>query len=131
MNLTRIILDRLCLNMAIILRNLKKIKSKVRFLVREYKERYNLEDTPPEELKFSINNCLTARKVFYLKCEHIYLEKILHIDPSLYEGLGIVTKWDFEKDLKFKVTNPGEQMTNTFHKLVYENESEWYPGKFY
>lgn len=35
-------------------------------------------------------------------------------------------KIDFPSDLTWKTINPGEQFTGTFHKLVIEDESQWY-----
>ena len=42
-----------------------------------------------------------------------------------------IKKWQFTKDVEFKITNPGEQMTNTFHSIVLDDNTTWYTGKFY
>jgi hypothetical protein len=39
--------------------------------------------------------------------------------------------WKIPFDVKWKVTNPGEQMTGTFHSLVLQDTSLWYNGKLY
>lgn len=39
--------------------------------------------------------------------------------------------WDVPVDVEWKMTNPGEQMTNTFHKIVLKNNEAWYEGKYY
>ena len=59
------------------------------------------------------------------------LNILLHIPKNCYDVLGIVKRWDFDADVVFKITNPGEQMTNTFNKIVYKNSIEWYKGNFY
>ena len=59
------------------------------------------------------------------------IEQLLHIPRIIYDILAIVKKWDFEPDVTFKVHNPGEQMTNTFNKIVLEDNKEWYKGQFY
>ena len=33
--------------------------------------------------------------------------------------------------IRWKITNPGEQSTSTFHRLVLEDVSKWYTGEFY
>lgn len=39
-------------------------------------------------------------------------------------------KFDLPTKLEWKITNPGEQFTGTFHKLVYDNPLTWYESRF-
>jgi hypothetical protein len=62
---------------------------------------------------------------------HDSLQSVLHIDPLIYQVYGIVRPWDMPRDIEWKVTNPGEQMTGTFHKTVMVDPSLWYHGSYY
>jgi hypothetical protein len=55
----------------------------------------------------------------------------MDIPDLVYEALQIKQVWDFPAKLKFKTTNPGEQMTNTFHQIILEDNNKWYEGNFY
>lgn len=59
------------------------------------------------------------------------LNYLLHVPDDLYKGLSEMTTFTFSKDISFKVTKPGEQMTNTFTKLILEDPKKWYEGKLY
>ena len=81
-------------------------------------------------------NYLKNNNKFYFIQYRIYssdnkLDFIYEIPENIYNGLGVVMPWDIPRTLEFKTTNPGEQMTNTFNQLVYENNDEWYYGKYY
>src|SRR5437016_5422873 len=78
-----------------------------------------------------IHRILKCKKIMYIMCISEDLHQILNISPILYECLKVLRPWDFPADLTFKITNPGEQMTNTFNKLVLNNTDTWYQGKFY
>lgn len=56
---------------------------------------------------------------------------VLHVNDKIYSFLEKVGKVSFKRDVSFKITNPGEQMTNTFNVLVLEDNNEWYNGKYY
>lgn len=77
------------------------------------------------------NHIIKARRITYLTVEDNNLDSIINIEESLYEALSYVSKWEFPRVLEWKVTNPGEQMTGTFHKTVLEDNSIWYKGSFY
>lgn len=59
------------------------------------------------------------------------LEVILNIPEKIYECFKVVKKWDFGKKVGFKMTNPGEQMTNTFNSIVLKDVQVWYDGDYY
>jgi hypothetical protein len=63
-----------------------------------------------------------------LRC---YATDLLEIPQQVYDILGMVQPWKIPRCFQFKVTNPGEQMTGTFHQLVVKNPSEWFEGRFY
>lgn len=70
-------------------------------------------------------------KFWFIKGDLKYLNLIINIPDLIYDALQLVQPWDFSAKLKFKTTNPGEQMTNTFHQIILEDNSKWYDGKFY
>lgn len=62
------------------------------------------------------------------------LESILEIDDTLEELIHRVapeSELRVPREVEWKTTNPGEQMTNTFHQIVLLNNEEWYKGKYY
>ena len=88
-------------------------------------------------LKSEVNDSLRLltnsiyNKFWFIKGELKYLNSILNIPDLIYDALALAQPWDLPAKLKFKTTNPGEQMTNTFHKIILEDNSQWYKGKFY
>lgn len=83
------------------------------------------------EIIFSINvESLKVSKYKMIKIED-GIDEILRIDDDIYELLRLVKDVDFPKNVAFKVTNPGEQMTNTFNQLVLEDNNEWFKGHYY
>jgi len=88
-------------------------------------------------LKSEVNNALKLltnsihNKFWFIKGELKYLNQIINIPDLIYDALALGQPWDFPAKLKFKITNPGEQMTNTFHQIILEDNSQWYKGKFY
>lgn len=80
---------------------------------------------------FSVNvESLKVSKYKIIKTEE-EINEILRIDDDVYELLCLVKDVDFPKNVTFKVTNPGEQMTNTFNQLVLEDNNEWFKGHYY
>lgn len=82
-------------------------------------------------MKILTNNIPKANKIWFLKGNFDDLEIILNIPDLIYKCLGSVRPWDFPQQVKFKTTNPGQQMTNTFHQIILENNDIWYNGLFY
>lgn len=82
-------------------------------------------------LEFYTNNFVCSNAMFFVRGTVEHIEQILHFPRELYDGFSVVRKIDFPCDLEWKTTKPGEQMTNTFHKIVLENKANWYNGKFY
>lgn len=86
-------------------------------------------------------NSMTNTKSFFCIYAHRFygskntiidqMETLLNIDDFSYELLTAIRKVDFPQKLKFKIINPGEQMTNTFHQIVLKDNKEWYTGNFY
>lgn len=70
-------------------------------------------------------------KFWFVKGELEYLNVIINIPDLVYDALKNQQPWDFPAKLQFKTTNPGEQMTNTFHQIILNDNNEWYKGKFY
>ncbi len=58
-------------------------------------------------------------------------ESIVHIPDYIYDTLSEMGEWKIKKQMSFIQTNPGQQMTGTFHKIVIDDKSKWYNGKFY
>lgn len=70
-------------------------------------------------------------KFWFIKGELQYLTCIINIPDLIYDALKLIQPWDFSAKLQFKVTDPGEQMTNTFHQIILEDNNQWYKGEFY
>ncbi len=82
-----------------------------------------------------VNSLKDGGRFYYMKMNieenNQSIDEILHIPDEIYEVLSLLKTMSFEKDVSFKTTNPGEQMTNTFHSIVLENNDKWYNGRFY
>ena len=81
-------------------------------------------------------NCLKHGNKFYYIKKNIttinnIIDDILTIKDEIYEILSLIKKMSINENITFKITNPGEQMTNTFHSIVLENHDTWYNGLFY
>jgi len=87
----------------------------------------NLAASSFNYLRYTISSYLSS----YSDKHEDIMYMLLHIPTSCYEILKVVKEWDFDPNVTFKTTNPGEQMTNTFNKIVYEDNKEWYKGQFY
>lgn len=60
------------------------------------------------------------------------LENVLFVPDRVMKLLKALKAFgDLPRDITWKTTKPGEQMTNTFHKIVLENVAEWYNGRYY
>lgn len=96
---------------------------------------------------YSINNIPKAKYIDFVslsvlnqdiaKKSHQIIDSILNINQTVYQALEEVhpnmeeSIWKIPQNTEFKTTNPGEQMTNTFHQIVLDNNNEWYSGEFY
>ena len=86
---------------------------------------------------FRTNNIPKAPKLEFLKTTSFrnttldVLRVLFHIPDNVYNCLGAVRPWTLPQHIDFKITNPGEQMTGTFHKIVLEDNKEWYKGMYY
>lgn len=83
-------------------------------------------------LSLKINNFfLRGSPVFFITGDQIM--QIMSVNPHLYAILRILThdRIEFPQQVRFKIQNPGEQMTNTFNRLVLEDNRLWYTGEFY
>jgi hypothetical protein len=109
----------------------------VDFTNREREEEHHNLNSKSKFLKSEVNNTLNLQtnsihnKFCFIKGNLSYLNLIINIPDLIYDALKLVQPWDFPAKLKFKTTNPGEQMTNTFHQIILEDNSQWYKGNFY
>lgn len=76
-------------------------------------------------------NCFLLNKSIMFIASYNNEEGVLFIPENVYKCLGVVRPWDIPQNITFKTTNPGEQMTNTFHRVVLEDNDVWYTGQFY
>lgn len=90
-----------------------------------------IRDQFARAFKLRTNNIPIASKMWLLKGDINDLDVILDIPESIYKCFECVRPWNFPQSVTFKVTNPGEQMTNTFHQIVIEDTNLWYNGIFY
>lgn len=72
-----------------------------------------------------------SHKVSYLRCHRKVLPFIVDFDEKVYDILSIVRPFDFPAKLTWKTTQPGEQMTNTFHQIILDDNTKWYNGCYY
>jgi hypothetical protein len=56
---------------------------------------------------------------------------VIIVHPALYAMVSCLAKWELPQALTFKMINPGEQMTGTFHRIVLSNTVAWYQGDYY
>jgi hypothetical protein len=89
-------------------------------------------------LALECNQFLIARKVYFIAFTIVgddsFSERwnaLLNIHPALYAMVNQTARWLLPKKIEFKVTNPGEQMTGTFHHIVLSDLSVWYHGQYY
>ena len=87
-------------------------------------------------LTFKINSLLKSKSIDYvyygLRDPTVQILRLLcDLPERLYEGLGIIRPWKVPRAIEWKVTNPGEQMTNTFNQIVLIDREVWYKGEFY
>lgn len=73
----------------------------------------------------------TYKKLNYIHTKIINLPVLLHMPKKVFKILSSITYCEFGPNLTWKTRNPGEQVTNTFHRIVLEDNSEWYRGKYY
>lgn len=81
--------------------------------------------------QMQISSVPRAQKVSLLIAPFKYVKTLLHFPHIVYDIIASVRPWDFDADLTWKITNPGEQMTGTFHKIVLEDNTKWYQGRYY
>ena len=90
-----------------------------------------IKDKIERSLELRTNNIPSASKIALLKGRINDIDIILELPECIYNCLGFVKPWLMPREVTFKVTNPGEQMTNTFHQIVLDNNNTWYLGHFY
>jgi len=113
--------------------NLDKIEDLLNTIQKSENKEYYLKF-----INLSINDFFFSKCIYTLGFSYLINQKfedklkyIFDVDPIIMEFLDFIRPCDFPRVLKFKVTNPGEQMTNTFNKIVFNDNSEWWKGKFY
>jgi len=86
---------------------------------------------------FSIPNPFKKKQITYWRLTDVsrvsikHIQNLLEVNSDLHHGFGVVAKWRIPRIAHFKESNPGEQMTNTFHQLVLTDRSVWYNGQYY
>lgn len=74
-------------------------------------------------------NSMTHKEFNFVKGSHLF--DVMNINEDLYEVMKIIKKTTIPRCVSFKVTNPGEQMTSTFNRMVLKDEKQWYDGPYY
>lgn len=111
-------------------------------MMRDYniENRFNIESDKediPKDAKvlatvYLYTNCVPlCTKIWFIKGTINDLEIILDIPEIIHKCLECVRPWNFPASVVFKITQPGEQMTNTFHQIVLQDNQTWYNGQFY
>lgn len=70
-------------------------------------------------------------KISYIEMPLKDYNMVLSIDNDFYDLVQRLHSWDFPAKLEFKITFPGEQMTNTFHPTILTDRSQWYKSEYY
>lgn len=81
-----------------------------------------------------VSNPFFSKKVTYISTYQTEVDNFpqaLTVDEELYAILSVLRPVDFSREIEWKVTQPGEQMTNTFHRLVLGDRELWYNGSYY
>lgn len=95
---------------------------------------YSIENIVGVETSLRISNVFKGRKIMYIKACKEHTEDVLNFPylEQLSEKLNEMKfEWGVPTSLSWKITNPGEQMTGTFHSIVLENRDRWYSGVYY
>lgn len=58
------------------------------------------------------------------------ITELITMSDNVYGVMNMLSDVEISKEIELKVTSPGEQMTGTFHKLVYDNQELWYVGPY-
>jgi hypothetical protein len=87
-----------------------------------------LTDEEDPDIEEIITNSLGAMSFNFIKGTS---KVCLEIPENVYECLECVHPWKIPRCFQFKVTNPGEQMTGTFHRTILADPSLWYHERFY
>lgn len=95
------------------------------------------KDHQDEYLSLYVNGLVKTRSFYFIKLM-VYtsvnaedLELLFNISEDLYDIFKLVKGWSFSRKLEIKTHNPGDQMTNTFHSTVLDDNNKWYEGEFY
>ena len=72
-----------------------------------------------------------VKSIDFVKTDVRNLDEILNIDDDIYKCLGVIKPWSVPQKITFKTQNPGEQMTNTIHKVVLKDNSAWFKCYLY
>jgi hypothetical protein len=119
-----------------------------------YKRGIHIDEPDPETINFSLKDygsaiypelthnelvealnisvpCIRAKSFFMLGNKIKDIHNVLHFPRIYYDILRACKTVNFSRDIQWKVTRPGEQMTNTFHKTILDDPITWYKGNFY
>lgn len=81
------------------------------------------------EYEGCVNQIFSEKEIIRYSSRTLY--DVVNMDTRIYDLLQIIKPWAFPLDLQFKTTNPGEQMTNTFNRIVLCDNRIWYHRHFY
>lgn len=117
-----------------LLKGLHKYPGNINFLTKIYEQEELFDKNPLLTNSFICSKnrpiytfALRSDKIDNIKAMSI----IMDIPEEIYNIYTMMREVKLPRKVEFKVTNPGEQMTNTFNKLVLEDNKEWYKGEFY
>lgn len=79
----------------------------------------------------NMSNIPASYRIYAISTDVKHIQNILHVPRVLYDIFAVVRPWNFSQNLEWKTTKPGEQMTNTFKRIVLEDNSQWYNGTYY
>lgn len=73
------------------------------------------------------------RKIKYIKGGKCDTKEVISFSfkEKLESSLKRKCIWDIPLKIEWKVTKPGEQMTNTFNRIVLSDNNTWYKGLYY
>lgn len=149
------VLNELDIHFATIKDKIKKA-SPVKSFTSPEQTKSNVTESPPEDIELTEYEC-ELKKIMYLTTTNLYYNKfiflrayingknegknlkpsfsesldgILDFPENVYNALNMIRRWDIPAKIEYKITNPGEQATGTFHQTILENNNVWY-GSYY
>ena len=82
-------------------------------------------------LDLRVANPCRSKTCYFVRAPIEQLDLILDFPQIYHDILATVKPVEFPPKIEWKVTQPGEQMTNTLHRIVLKDNREWYRGPYY